>query len=341
MASARLTIRDVAGLAGVSRQTVSRVINDDPHISPSTRERVLRTIEDVGFVPSHAARSLATNRTHMAGFIVGDVGNPYFADVIRGAEAALTPLGWSLVLANTDFNPEKEMGFVDRLLSRAVDGLIVCDTSTSVEELATVTGRTGVPVVLLNRTSGPVPYAHMGVVRTDTRGAVRQAIAHLAGCGHRRIGFLVADRSTFMPGARLEAYRSSLADLRIPYEESLVIRGKLSIEGGRQAGHQLLRLSDRPTAVLCHSDQMAMGLIRACAEESVRVPRDLSIIGWDDIPFASAVTPPLTAIRVPRFDLGRSAGEMLVKLIKGEQAEMDVELPLTLVHRESCCLPGQ
>lgn len=209
MVSTRMTIRDVAALAGVSRQTVSRVINDDPHISPATRERVLQTIGQVNFVPSHAARSLATKRTHMAGFIVGDVGNPYFADVIRGAEAALTPLGWSLVLANTDFNPEKEMGFVDRLLSRAVDGLIVCDTSTPVEELARATGQIGVPVVLLNRTAGPVPFAHMGVVRTDTRGAVRQAITHLSTSSHERIGLLVADRATFMPEARLEAYRAA------------------------------------------------------------------------------------------------------------------------------------
>lgn len=277
----------------------------------------------------------------MAGFIVGDIGNPYFAEVIRGIEAALSPSGWSLVLANTDFNPEKEMGVVNHLLSGAVDGLIVCDTTTSVEALAKVTGQIGVPVVLLNRTSGPVPYAHMGAVRTDHRGAIREAITHLARDGHRRIGLLVADRSTFMPRERLEGYRMSLSDLGIPYEESLVIRGKLSIEGGRQAGIRLLRLPKPPTAVLCHGDQMAMGLAMACNQESVRVPEDLSIIGWDDIPFASTITPPLTTIRVPRFDLGRCAGEMLVRLIKVEQTDTDMELPLTLVHRGSCCPPGQ
>jgi LacI family transcriptional regulator len=336
MAAARATIRDVARVASVSRQTVSRVINGENHISPETRERVLLAVQELGFVPSQIARSLVTRRTHLVGLLMGDVGNPYFADIARGAESALAPAGWSLVLANTEYNQEKELTILNHLVQKSVDGFVMCDTNTPVEELAEMAQRVDIPMVLLNRTSSGIAAPNLGVVRTDRSRAAVEAVSRLVEMGHRRIGLMISGRATLPPRSRLEGYMDALARSAIPFDESLVVREMLNMDGGRLAGLQLLSLEEPPSAVLCQGDLMAFGLMRACAERGVKIPGDLSVIGWDDLPFDSVVAPPLSSIHVPRFDLGLHAGEMLLKMINHEPTEMDVELPSPLILRESC-----
>ncbi len=336
MPAPRATIRDVARVAQVSRQTVSRVINGENHIAPETHERVLRAIQELGFVPSQIARSLVTRRTHLVGLLMGDIANPYFADIARGAESVLAPTGWSMVLANTDYNQVRESAILEHFVQRSVDGFLMCDTDTPVEELAELAQRVDTPMVLLNRTSGGTTAPKLGVVRTDRTRAAAEAVLRLVEMGHRRIGLIISNRSTIPPQSRLDGYREGLARCGIAYDDALVVRGSINMDGGRSGGLQLLSVEDPPTAVLCQGDVMAFGLMRACEERGVRIPDDLSVIGWDDLPYASVVAPPLSSVHVPRFELGRVAGEMLLKMIKEEPTETYVELPSPLILRGSC-----
>jgi DNA-binding LacI/PurR family transcriptional regulator len=330
----RATIRDVAKRALVSHQTVSRVINDERSIAPATRSRVERAIAELGFRPSHIARSLAGRRTYTVGVVMGDVASPFFPDVVRGAEDVLEPLGYSLVLSSSRRDPEIERRNVQRLLERRTDGLILGAPRSRPAELADLARRAAVPMVFLNR---EVRGAGVAAVWVDWPRATAEVVDYLAGLGHRRIALVVPSRDAPPLSTREDWYRPSLSRRGLQPGPALIAREDISIEGGHRAGLQLLALPEPPTAVICHNDTMAVGLLQACAERRVRVPRDLSIVGWDDVPYARLVTPALTTVRVPRHELGRAAASTLLDLMDGRPVEADHEpLPLQLIRRQSC-----
>jgi LacI family transcriptional regulator len=334
----RVTIRDVARFARVSHQTVSRFINGEDHIAPSTRARVERAIAKLAFHPSHIARSLVSRRTKTVGLVMGDVASPFFPDVARGAEDVLAPAGYSLVLSSSRRDPERERRNVRHLLERSTDGLILGASQCPPAELGELAHRAGVPMVFLNReVRGP----HVAAVWVDWPTATAQVVAYLAGLGHRRIALVVPSRSDARVGNREDWYRPALARAGLGPERALIFREAMSLEGGHAAGQRLLALEPRPTAAICHNDVMAIGLLQACAERKVRVPHALSIVGWDDVPYASLVTPPLTTVRVPRYELGRAAARRLLDLLAGRASgPAEPPLPLELVLRQSCRRPG-
>ncbi len=334
----RVTIRDVARFARVSHQTVSRFINGENHIAPLTRARVEQAITKLRFHPSYIARSLVSRQTKTVGLVMGDVASPFFPDVARGAEDVLAAAGYSLILSSSRRDPERELRNVRHLLERSTDGLILGAPQCPPDELAELARRAGVPMVFLNREAkGP----HVAAVWIDWPGATTEVVTYLAGLGHRRIALVVPSRSDARVGNREDWYRPALVRAGLGPERALILRDAMSLEGGHGAGQRLLALEPRPTAAICHNDVMAIGLLQACAERGVRVPRDLSIVGWDDVPYASLVTPPLTTVRVPRYELGQAAARRLLDLMAGRPAGLaEPPLALELVRRQSCQPPG-
>ncbi|HEX2480705.1 MAG TPA: LacI family DNA-binding transcriptional regulator [Methylomirabilota bacterium] len=334
----RVTIRDVARFARVSHQTVSRFINGENHIAPLTRARVEQAITKLRFHPSYIARSLVSRQTKTVGLVMGDVASPFFPDVARGAEDVLAAAGYSLILSSSRRDPERELRNVRHLLERSTDGLILGAPQCPPDELAELARRAGVPMVFLNREAkGP----HVAAVWIDWPGATTEVVTYLAGLGHRRIALVVPSRSDARVGNREDWYRPALVRAGLGPERALILRDAMSLEGGHRAGQRLLALEPRPTAAICHNDVMAIGLLQACAERGVRVPRDLSIVGWDDVPYASLVTPPLTTVRVPRYELGQAAARRLLDLMAGRPAGLaEPPLALELVRRQSCQPPG-
>jgi LacI family transcriptional regulator len=330
----RATIRDVGRRALVSHQTVSRVINGEAGIAPATRVRVERAIAALGFRPSHIARSLVSRKTFTVGLVMGDVASPFFPDVVRGVEDVLSPLGYSLVLSSSRRDPEIERRNVQHLLERSTDGLILGAPRTAPEALTDLARRAAVPMVFLNReVQGP----QVASVWVDWASATAEVVAYLAGLGHRRIALVAPSREEAPHASREDWYRPALARRGLEPEPALVVRERISIEGGQRAGLRLLGLPSPPTAVICHNDTMAIGVLQACAERRVRVPRDLSIVGWDDVPYASLVTPALTTVSVPRHELGRAAAQSLLDLMAGRAADpARAPLPLQLIRRQSC-----
>jgi DNA-binding LacI/PurR family transcriptional regulator len=335
----RVTIRDVARFARVSHQTVSRFINGENHVAPTTRTRVEQAIAKLAFQPSHIARSLVSRRTKTVGLVMGDVASPFFPDVARGAEDVLAPAGYSLILSSSRRDPERELRNVRHLLDRSTDGLILGAPQCPPGDLAELAERAGVPMVFLNR---EVSGRHVAAVWVDWPSATTDVVTYLAGLGHRRIALIVPSRTDARVGNREDWYRPALARIGVGPTRSLIFREAMSLEGGHRAGEQLLAREPRPTAAICHNDVMAIGLLRACAERRVRVPRDLSIVGWDDVPYASLVTPPLTTVRVPRYELGQAAAGRLLELLAGRSPAGAAAAPLALelVRRGSCGPPA-
>jgi len=329
----RATIRDVGRRALVSHQTVSRVINGELSIAPATRARVERAIAELGFHPNHVARSLASRKTFTVGVVMGDVASPFFPDVVRGAEDVLSPLGYSLFLASSRRDPEVERRNVEHLLDRSADGLILGAPRSRPDELAALARRAGVPMVFLNR---EVRGRLVASVWVDWPSATSEVVEYLAGFGHRRIALVVPSRDEAPFASREDWYERALGRQALAPPPSLVVRERISIEGGHRAGLALLSLDQPPTAAICHNDTMAIGVLQACAERRVRVPHDLSVVGWDDVPYASLVTPPLTTVRVPRHELGRAAAATLLDLMAGRAAREPNPLSLQLIRRQSC-----
>src|SRR5262249_45584897 len=276
----RGTIRDVARFARVAHQTVPRLIKGENHIAPQPRRRVEQAISKLRFHPSHIARSLVSRQTKTVGLVMGDVASPFFPDVARGAEDVLAAAGYSLILSSSRRDPERERRNVKHLLERSTDGHILAAPQRPPEELAELARRADVPMVFLNREAkGP----RVAAVWIDWPSATARVVEYLAELGHRRIALVVPSRTDARVGNREDWYRPALVRAGLGPDRALVFRDAMSIEGGQAAGQRLLAPADRPTAVICHNDVMAIGLLQACAELGVRVPRDLSIVGWDDV----------------------------------------------------------
>ena len=283
-----VTIRDVARFAEVSHQTVSRVINGAHRIARRPGRGSSGRSPNLDFRPSHIARSLVRRRTKMVGLVMGDVASPFFPDVVRGAEDVLAPADYSLILSSSRRDPERELKNVRHLLERSTDGLILGAPQCPPEALAELAGAR--PSRWSSSTAtcrGPTsrPSGSTG------RAATAEVVDYLAALGHRRVALVVPSRSDARFGNREDWYGPALARAGLGPERAWIFRESISLEGGYRAGERLLSLRERPTAAICHSDVMAIGLLQACTEQRVGVPRDLSIVGWDDVPYASLVTP--------------------------------------------------
>lgn len=311
-----VSIKDVAKLAGVSISTASNALNNTPLVSEKTREKVLEAARKLNYKPNALARSLVTRRSRTVGLLIPDVSDPYFTEVARGVEDCASEHDYSVVLCNTDRNPDKERRYFNILREKRVDGIIFTGGSMGNERHLLQLEEENAPVVVIGRHSLP-----FRAVLVDNAGGASLAAEHLISRGHSRIGFIAGPLSSTTSQDRLEGYRITLARHGIPYTEKFVREGDFKIEGGAKAARELLDLpeEERPTAIIAGNDQMAIGVIGVAREKGLQVPRDLAVIGFDDIPVASLITPPLTTVRLPMYEMGHKAMGLLLGVIGKEQ----------------------
>jgi DNA-binding LacI/PurR family transcriptional regulator len=328
------SIKDIARAAGVSHSTVSRALSGSALINAATKSRIQHLAREMGYSPDETARSLVMRRTHAVGVVVTTIADPWAAEVVEGIERTAYAHGYSLILAASNDEPEREIAAVEMLRSKRVDAVIV--TSSRVGALHQVRlGAAGVPVILLNSHSQQQTL-HTFSVRVDDRHGGCLATAHLIDLGHRCIAH-VAGLAGHSPSAeRLDGYLAALAEAGLPFDPALVIPGDGRFLGGEAALAALHDLTPRPTAVFCYNDMTAIGLLRAARQAGLRIPDDLAVVGFDDIPIAAYVSPALTTVAQPKFELGQRAMAMAMALIGGETgAVSDLILPGRLVIRES------
>jgi LacI family transcriptional regulator len=332
------TLEEVASLAGVSRSTVSRVVNNHPNVRAQTRERVWEVIRQSGYSPNVLARSLVTNRTQIIGIVIPEAvtsvfTDPFFSLLLCGTTEACNAHRYQLILslftAATDF---QEM--YDRLLhSGYADGVIVASAPLD-DCLVPFLLRDGVPFVSIGR----YPDERVHYVDTDNVGGAQMAVNHLVRQGHRRIG-TIAGRLDIVAGQdRLQGYRQGLEARGIPVDEALIVEGDFTEEGGMEAMRALLPLE--PSAIFVASDTMAAGAVRVLRAAGLRVPQDVAVVGFDDTSIASSIEPPLTTVRQPIERLGAMAVDVLVGILQDSSEEngavQRILIPTELVVRASC-----
>ncbi|MBI5282380.1 MAG: LacI family DNA-binding transcriptional regulator [Candidatus Solibacter usitatus] len=331
----RSSIKDIARLARVSHSTVSRALSGSTLISPETAGRIRKIAEESGYRPSAAARSLVTSRTATIGVVVTSIADPFAAEVVLGIEDAANDHDYSVILANSNAQPEREVRVVRAFEERRVDGIIV--TSSRVGAIyVDMLSQTQVPIVLLNNQH---PSEFMHSVMIDNVAGGLDATRHLVGLGHRRIAYIGDRFGCQSDTERFGGYRSALDLAYLPFLPEYVAHGDGKPDGGAPAMESLLSLPSPPTAVFCYNDMTALGAIRAISARGLRVPADISIVGFDDLFFAQYSAPPLTTVRQPMRDMGRLALETLLQLLSGAATQPNIKVPGELIVRQSTSAP--
>jgi LacI family transcriptional regulator len=326
-----VTLQDVARHAGVSPKTVSNVLNDWPYVTDETRQKVQQAIADLGYRPSVLATSLRTGQTKTIGVVIPDITNPFFGQAVRGCEDVLYTAGYSIFLCNTNEDPVKERGYLDMLVSRGVDGLLMFGARSSAEVLSSVV-YDWIPIVAED---SPAQHSNTTVVEIDNVTGARLGTAHLLHNGRRRVGHLAGPAERLAAQHRLEGYRLALADAGLADDPALVVHGHPSIRGGYQAALKLIE-GQHPTALFCYNDLMAIGAMIACRHLGLAIPQDLALVGFDDVAIASLVVPALTTIRVCQYLMGRTASELLLERLAGKESPTKhVLFPVELIERDS------
>ncbi|MFE3598420.1 LacI family DNA-binding transcriptional regulator [Streptomyces sp. NPDC059142] len=324
-------IKDVAAEAGVSAATVSRVLNDHPSVSPESRARVLAAVAALGYRPNAVARSLRTDETRTLGLVISDVLNPYFTSLARAVEEEARALGYSVIIGNADERPELQDHHIRTLLDRRIDGLLLSPTDRGTKLIDDAL-RAGTPVVFVDRW---IPGVDVPVVRADGRAAVRDLVGHLLALGHRRPAIIAGPAATTTGSERIDAFRAALAEHGVPLPDPYIGQGDFQAESGRRAAERFLALPEPPDAVFAADNLMALGALDAFRARGLRVPEDIALAAFDDIPWFVHTDPPITAIAQPTDELGRAAVRALADRIAGREPP-SVTLPARLVVRRSC-----
>lgn len=304
----RITMADVAQKAGVSIMTVSRVINNKGEISEATRQRVQETIDELGYRPSSIARGLVTDRTGTIGLVVIDNSNPFFSEVARGVEDIAYAEGYNVFLCNTEEDTAREMAVLQSLEEKRVDGVILCSSRLDDHDLkATLQHHSA--VVLVNRTA---PGEQFGSIVLDDVKAAQEVTDHLIRGGHRAIGLLAGPRRSRSGQMRVKGFKTTLEAAGLSYELEWIRHCLPVAESGQETARSLLATNPELTALVCFNDLTAIGALQACSATGRRVPEDVAVVGFDNIPMAAWVTPPLTTCAFPKYQLGSQAMRMLL-----------------------------
>ncbi|MBN2502381.1 MAG: LacI family DNA-binding transcriptional regulator [Anaerolineales bacterium] len=309
----RITIADVARTAGVSMMTVSRVVNNKDGVSQETRQQIQEIITKLGYRPSSIARSLVTQRTGTIGLVVPDIANPYFSGIAHGVAEIAHAEGFSVLLCDTEEDPERELDLLEVLEEKRVDGVLVGSPRQSTKVLLPLLKRYP-NAVLINRLFD-AKTAEIGFVLNDDRKGGYLATRHLITAGHSAIGFLTGPKGSYGSKKRLEGFRQAHTEAGMEVNPNLLTTCSPTVEGGHQSVLQLLEANPGLTALLCFNDMVAIGALQACIALGKKVPADLAIVGYDDIPMASWVNPPLTTMRIPFEEMGRLATQLLINLL--------------------------
>ena len=333
----RPTIAQIAQIAGVSVPTVSKVLNGRADVAQPTRERIEQVIEEHHFVRNRAARALRKGKTGLIDLILPRLDDEYFLPILEGVSRMLSEAGVRMVLTSTHYQAEEEVQWIDTVTDRSTDGiLIVLPSEEAIEHLE----RSGVPFVLIHHQGGPRPTIP-SVMVTSWEGGF-DATTYLISLGHKRIAYIGKTVLARDAIKRFAAYRAALEMANLPIDPQLQCPGNFTEDDGYTATKALLALPEPPTAIFAGNDRQAVGVYRALHELGMSVPDDMSVIGFDNLPYAQIMNPPLTTIHAPRLELGRTAATMLLRLINEEELEMtQVLLPTQLIKRKSCQPPSR
>jgi LacI family transcriptional regulator len=306
-----VSIREVAAHAGVSVATVSNVLNRPEIVAQPTRERVLSSIRQLGYVRNESARQLRAGRSRTIGLVVLDVANPFFTDLARGVEDEANKAGLAVILCNSDDQERKEKQYLELLEEHRVHGVLITPVAGAGTRLAQLQRR-GTPVVLVDSRS---PYRGQCSVAVDDVLGGDIAVSHLLSAGHERVTYVAGPPAIRQVADRLEgAQRAVIRAGRAPGDLDVIEASGLNVAGGQKAGAEIAAkpADSRPTAVFCANDLIALGVLQEMTRNHIRVPEDISISGYDDIDFAAAAAVPLTSVRQPRHQLGRTAARLLL-----------------------------
>jgi LacI family transcriptional regulator len=339
MPTARPTQHDVARAAGVSQAVVSYVLNDVQSVTilPETRARVQAAIAELGYVPNHTARSLRSRRTFTIAAIIPDITNPYYPELIRGIQDTARDRAYDVLAFNTDGDRAREWAALDAARRNRADGLIITPFFVTVDDLVPILSG-GTPITLLTELRGNVP-PDLPLDATSISGAdaARTVVSYLIARGHTRIGMISGQIATPPRESRVHGYQRALKEHHVPLEVNLIRGGDFTESGGYEAMRELLGLVPRPTAVFAANDLMAMGALIACREAGVTVPQEIALAGFDDIPAAKLVHPPLTTLNQHAHSTGRRAAELVFSRLDGTYSgpARRERLGFDLVPRES------
>lgn len=326
-----VTITDVARAAGVSTATVSRALSGPAAVSDGTRARVLASVQALGYRPNAIARSLRTDSTQTLGLVISDVLNPFFTELARAVEDEARRLGYSLILGNADEDVARQDTYIELLLNRRVDGLLV---TPAVEESPMVGAavRRGTPVVFIDRAADGVAAP---VVRADGSRATAELVAHLVRLGHRRIAIIAGPERTLTGRERLAAFRAALREHRVALPRGYVRHGDFRLASGVRCAERLLDMADPPSAIFAADNLMALGALQAIRRRGARIPDDVALASFDDLAWFEVIEPPLTAIAQPTARIGATAVQQLVELASGRPARSQT-FECRLIVRASC-----
>lgn len=333
-----IRLKDIAEKAGVSVMTVSKVLRDAPDVSPVTKARVRALAEQMGYMPDSVAQGLRTRTTRLFGLVIPATTNPVYARMVMGIEEKAHELGYDVILAQSLNIPEREEHVVRRFLSRRVDGIFInpvyrLDPTAAIYEELT---RRHTPTVLLGH---PAPFCNGFVsIETDDTAAAHSATKHLLDLGHKRIAFFGGPPASPASQERLEGYRRALREAQIEPDDTLIFTAGSTIEEGEHAALQMLNEAPKATAIQAANDLVAIGAANIFLKQGMRIPGDLSVVGFGNILIGEHFRVPLTTIRQPKLRLAIAAMEAMVRLMRGERPE-NKRLPAELVIRQSTAAP--
>ncbi len=327
------TIKEVAQLAGVSVATVSRVLNRKTEVSPELESRVRLAVEELNYHPHRVARSLRVQTGQIVGLIISDIQNFFFTAVVRGVEDVAYEHGYTLLLCNSDEHREKERLYIDTMLAENVAGVIITPVAET-DNYCHALLANGVPVVAMDRRMRDLDVDT--VIINNVEGAY-EATRHLIRLGHRRIGFIGGPLCTTTGRERIEGYRKALAEHGMPVDLALIKISDFKQGGGYQSTRELLEMDASPTAIFAGNNLMTLGALNAIHEKNLRVPEGVAVVGFDDMPWASSLAPPLTTVSQPTYELGSAAGQLLLQRIADRKRQVsEITLEPKLIVRSSC-----
>jgi DNA-binding LacI/PurR family transcriptional regulator len=331
-------IRDVARRAKVSTATVSRTVNQVASVDAQLAKRVWKAIEELGYYPNRSARALVSGRSHVFGLIVSEITNPFFPEIVQTFETLAVEQHYEILLTSTIHDPKRMELAVRRMIEGRVDGVAILTFGMEDYLLEHLRFR-NLPLVFVD--IGP-KAPRVSNIRVDYGDGIRQAVQHLAALRHERIGFVTGPVRLRSALARRDAFESSMREIGLQVLPGFIVEGNHRLEGGKKALQMLSKLRDRPTALICSNDMTAIGVMREAFELGIKVPQDLSVIGFDDIRMAEFLTPPLTTIQMSQSELARLAFEALLKEVKRETPTpegTEYVLKTRLVLRNSTTFP--
>lgn len=335
------TIKDIANQADVSTTTVSRVINDHPDVNDETRKKILKIIKKNNYRPNTVARSLSTSKSYTIGVFFTDHFNsglhhPFFREVIYGLEKSLGNEGYDIVYF-TNRQWGDKFSYLEKCKDRHVDGVVLMGVLKDDPNLPKLLA-SDIPVVFVDI---DIKRENASYVISDNVSGAKKAVKYLYGLGHSKIGMLMGIKTAKPTNDRFIGFKEALKDLDLNYKSNWIFNGKYSEEGGYRAAEKMLNLSDRPTAIFCQSDGMAIGAMRAIEDAGFKVPDDFSVIGFDDIEVSSYVKPALTTIKQNKKKMGESATKLLMSMMeKSNKNSSPIILPVELIERDSCKYVG-